>query len=81
MSNGALLGLVRPNDVVLSRTQDAGALPVVIGRARRTGPRIRLELHDADETIDAELTHERFVELGLQAGERAFVLPRNVHLF
>jgi sulfate transport system ATP-binding protein len=82
----AVVGLVRPHDVTLSRTPAEGALPVLVGRARRTGPRMRLELLDVASsqdgpTIDAELTHERFVELGLQTGERAFVLPRNVHVF
>jgi sulfate/thiosulfate transport system ATP-binding protein len=92
-----LLGLLRPNDVTLSTTPTEGALPVSLGRVRRTGPRIRLELHHTDAangatngaanhssqvaTLDAELTHERFVELGLQAGERAFILPRNIHVF
>jgi sulfate transport system ATP-binding protein len=91
-----LVGLVRPHDVTLSRAPAEGALPVLVGRARRTGPRVRLELHEASTgphdtrldgriqvgaTIDADLTHERFAELGLQPGERAFVLPRNVHVF
>jgi hypothetical protein len=31
--------------------------------------------------LDAELTLERFSEPGLQPGDRAFVLPRNVHVF
>ncbi len=94
-----LIGLVRPYDVTLSRVPAEGALPVLVGRARRTGPRIRLELHAAGAgqhdgltstsngtghpaaTIDAELSHERYAELGLQTGDRAFVLPRNVHIF
>jgi sulfate/thiosulfate transport system ATP-binding protein len=77
-----LVGLVRPRDVTLSPTWADGALPVTVGRARRTGPRVHLALLDADAAaIDAELSYERFVELGLQPGEQAFVLPRNVHVF
>jgi sulfate transport system ATP-binding protein len=77
-----LVGLVRPRDVTLSPTWADGALAVTVGKARRTGPRVRLALHDAHAaTIDAELSYERFVELGLQPGEQAFVLPRNVHIF
>jgi sulfate transport system ATP-binding protein len=77
----AMLGLLRPNDVQLSRAPADGALPVVIGRTRRTGPRVRLALHATGATIDAELTHERFGELGVQAGDQAFVLPHNIHVF
>jgi sulfate/thiosulfate transport system ATP-binding protein len=77
-----LVGLIRPRDVTLSPIWVDGALPVTVGRARRTGPRVRLAFHDAHAgTIDADLSHERFQELGLQAGEQAFVLPRNVHVF
>jgi sulfate transport system ATP-binding protein len=90
-----VVGLVRPHDVTLSREPAEGALPVLIGRAHRTGPSIRLELHDASTasgsanttteqnrvTLEAELSHERFLELGLHPGARAFVLPRNVHVF
>jgi sulfate transport system ATP-binding protein len=79
---GTFLGLVRPRDVTLSPVSAEGALPVTVGRARRTGPRVRLELRAAHTaTIDAELSVERFQELGLQPGERVFVLPRNVHVF
>jgi sulfate transport system ATP-binding protein len=79
---GTVVGLVRPRDVTLSLVSADGALPVAVGRARRTGPRVRLELRDAHATtIDAELSVERFQEMGLQPGERAFVLPRNVHVF
>jgi ABC-type sulfate/molybdate transport systems ATPase subunit len=79
---GTSVGLVRPRDVTLSQVSAEGSLPVTVGRARRTGPRVRLELRDAHATtIDAELSVERFQELGLQPGERTFVLPRNVHVF
>jgi sulfate/thiosulfate transport system ATP-binding protein len=78
----SLLGMLRPNDVALSLTPADGALAVVVVRARRTGPRVHLDLHAAsDATLDAELTLERFSELDLQPGDRAFVLPRNVHVF
>jgi hypothetical protein len=43
---------------------------------------VRLDLHDGSAAmLDAELTLERFSEPGLQPGDRAFVLPRNVHVF
>jgi sulfate transport system ATP-binding protein len=81
-SGDTVVGLVRPRDITLSLTWADGALPVTLGRARRTGPRVRLALHDAHAaTIDADLSYERFQELGLQPGEQAFILPRNVHIF
>jgi hypothetical protein len=74
--------MLRPNDVTLSLTPADGALAVVVGRARRTGPRVHLDLHDGSAAaLAAELTFERFSELGLHPGDRAFVLPRNVHVF
>ena len=79
------IGLVRPHDIVLSRTPSDGAPPVLVGSARWTGPRVRLLLHTPGAepgvpAIDAELTVEGFSEPGLQPGKRTFVLPRNVHL-
>jgi hypothetical protein len=67
---------------MLSQTPTDGSLPVTVGQARRAGPRVRLALHDpTDAIIDAEISYERFAELGLRPGERTFLLPRNVHVF
>lgn len=44
---------------------------------------MRLELQQANQpdTIEAELTQERFRELDLSEGEKVFVYPRNVRVF
>jgi hypothetical protein len=39
-----------------------------------------VDAHDA-ATVDAELTHERFAQLGLRSDDHAYILPRNVHVF
>jgi sulfate transport system ATP-binding protein len=44
---------------------------------------VRLELQQLgqDAIIEAELTQERFRELGLNTGEQVFIYPRNVRVF
>jgi sulfate transport system ATP-binding protein len=75
-----LTGLVRPHDLDVSREAGPGALPALVERVRRAGPLTRLELRleppatsatEGSVRLDAELAHERFLALGLRAGERA----------
>jgi sulfate transport system ATP-binding protein len=68
--------LVRPHDVVLSRTNAGnGAIPVTVRHIRPSGAVVRLELDRVDEpqTIEAEVARERFLELALHEGDRAYV--------
>ena len=67
---------VRPHDIELSRTaRGDGAIAVTVRRIRPLGAIVRLELdrEDVPQTIEAEVARDRFVELGLRAGERAYV--------
>jgi sulfate transport system ATP-binding protein len=67
---------VRPHDIELSRTaRGDGAIPVTVRRIRPLGAIVRLELDrdDVPQSIEAEVARDRFVELGLRAGERAYV--------
>lgn len=54
-----------------------------IAHIHTIGSIVRLELHreDISEVVEAELSRERFRELGLQAGETVWVKPRVVKVF
>jgi ABC-type sulfate/molybdate transport systems ATPase subunit len=68
--------LVRPHEVVLSRTSPgAGAIPVTVRHVRTYGAIVRLELDpvDGEQSIAAEVTRDWFAEVALRAGDRAYV--------
>jgi sulfate transport system ATP-binding protein len=70
---------VRPHEIELSRTARGDrAIQVTVRRVRSFGAVVRLELARLDEpqTIDAEVARDRFLELGLREGERAYVTAR-----
>jgi sulfate/thiosulfate transport system ATP-binding protein len=79
------LAYVRPHDIEIfkERNGTAPAFEAQVIYIHSIGPLVRLELQRADqaELIEAELTRERFRELGLNEGERVFVYPRNVRVF
>ncbi len=82
--NASALAYVRPHDIDIQREADGdSAFKVVINHIHPIGPVIRLELgrEDDGEFIEAVLTHERFRELNLQAGEHVYVKPRKVRIF
>lgn len=75
---------VRPYDIDIDRTVNGiGQLEVTIRHIQTTGLVTRLELErlDNQELVNAELTRERFQELGLQAGEHVFIRPRSYRVF
>jgi sulfate transport system ATP-binding protein len=59
------------------------AFEATINYIHAIGPLVRLELQQSNqpESIEAELTQERFRELDLSEGEKVFVYPRNVRVF
>jgi sulfate transport system ATP-binding protein len=68
--------LVRPHEVVLSRTSPGGAaIPVTVRHVRTYGAIVRLELDpvDGEQSIAAEVTRDWFAEAALRAGDRAYV--------
>ena len=58
-------------------------LSLIVNYIHAIGPLVRLELQQLgqDAVIEAELTQERFRELGLSTGEQVFIYPRNVRVF
>lgn len=78
------VGYVRPHDIEIERTlAGTEAIEAVVRRVHHVGPLVRIELirRDNGESIDAELSAERYDTLKLKEGERAFVKPRNLRLF
>ena len=80
----AAFAYVRPHDIEIQREADGdSAFRVKIAHIHTIGSLVRLELHreDESEVVEAELSRERFRELGLQAGETVWVKPRAVKVF
>lgn len=75
---------IRPHEVeVKSAPNGQGSLPARIEHVQAVGSvaRLRLAARDFDMTLHVELSHERFAELGRQAGDTVFVAPRRLHGF
>jgi sulfate transport system ATP-binding protein len=83
--NSPAVAYVRPHDIEIFK-EKTGTKPnfsAYISYIHAIGPLVRLELQRTDHTelIEAELTQERFRELGLAQGDKVFVYPRNVRVF
>jgi sulfate transport system ATP-binding protein len=75
---------VRPHDIEIRRKcSGESALAATIMRIVTRGPVTQLVLHDrrTGEYIDAELSRERFRDLGLEEGETVYALFRNPRIF
>ena len=84
-ADGAALAYIRPHDIDVQRIKSgsAPAFEAKVNYIHAIGPLVRLELQQLgqDAIIEAELTQERFRELGLNTGEQVFIYPRNVRVF
>jgi len=82
---GPAVAYVRPHDVELARvkTDNGASIEAIVRDVHPVGALVRLELDrlDSDGVIEAELTRERYNQLKLLEGERAFVKPRNLRVF
>lgn len=75
---------VRPHDIIVQKTQgNQPVLAATVSHIHALGPLVRLELVRAPkgETVEAELTRERFRELQISAGDAVFFRPRNMRVF
>lgn len=82
--HGDAVAYVRPHDIDISRTpQDNSALEVAVKLIRTIGPMVRLEVavDGSSENIEVELSRERFNADPFKAGERIFLLPRQIKVF
>lgn len=75
----------RPHELDLSR-HTAGRIDAVVATVRyigAAGPVVRLELQreDTGNSLDAEISRERFRELNLSVGDKVDVIARNLRVF
>ncbi|HTP65282.1 MAG TPA: sulfate ABC transporter ATP-binding protein [Geobacteraceae bacterium] len=81
---GPAVAYVRPHDIEINRLRNsAEEIEAEIRFIQGAGAVARLELErlDTRETIDAEITRERYRELDLREGEKVFLRPRNMRVF
>jgi sulfate transport system ATP-binding protein len=75
---------VRPHDLELSLSRTAPTqLEAIVRFVITAGSRVRLELasQDSPQTIEVELTKERYRELKLRQGDVVFIHPKQLHVF
>ena len=78
------VGFVRPHELEVARyTSDAEGIVARLRRAHAIGPLAQLELERADnqQVIEAVISTERYVQLGLKEGETLVVRPRRLRVF
>jgi sulfate transport system ATP-binding protein len=78
------VGYVRPHDIDVQRQRNGAAtIEATVRHISAVGPVVRLELerHDNGDVLQAELTRERYQEMGLRAGEHVHVKPRKLQVF
>ncbi|WDT78607.1 MAG: TOBE-like domain-containing protein [Candidatus Manganitrophus sp.] len=71
---------VRPHDIEIERHKNGQpAIAAKIEHIQSVGPVVRLQLkrQDTGQMIEAELSKERYRELGLKSGEVVFIKPRH----
>ncbi len=81
--DGAAMAFVRTHEVEITMAPNGNTFEAVVNHTRALGASVRLELSGVSdgETIEAELSRERYAELGLQRGDRVFVRPRRARVF
>ncbi|MEI6208512.1 MAG: sulfate ABC transporter ATP-binding protein [Desulfuromonadales bacterium] len=80
----AAVAYVRSHDIEIERViHDNTSIKAVIRHILKLGPSVRISLaiEGSEEFIEAELTRDKYQNLGLQLGEQVFVRPRQVRVF
>ncbi len=84
VNDRAAVAYVRPYDIEINRvrrSEDEIEARILYIQGAGAVARFELERLDTLEIIDAELTRERYRELGLREGENVFIKPRNLRVF
>lgn len=84
LANEREMTFVRPHDLELSLSRTTPTqLEAIVRFVITAGSRVRLELasQDPPQTIEVELTKERYRELKLQQGDVVFVHPKQLQVF
>jgi sulfate transport system ATP-binding protein len=78
-------GYVRPYDLDIAKhsANKTGAVLATVRYIASAGPVVRLELkrEDTCNSLDAEISRERYRELDLSVGDKVDVTPRNLRVF
>lgn len=80
----AALAFVRPHELEVDRYQTATeSVATVLLHSYALGPKVRLEVRrlDNSELMEAELSRDRYRNLGLAAGDPVWLTPRNLRIF
>jgi sulfate transport system ATP-binding protein len=84
-TDGASAEYVRPYELEITRMPEIGSGAVVasVQFIASAGPMVRVELQreDTGNSLDAEITRDRFRELKLNVGDKVGVTPRNLRVF
>ncbi len=82
---GEGVGYARPYELDIARhsATKTGAVLATVRYIASAGPVVRLELkrEDTGNSLDAEISRERYRELGLNVGDKVDVTPRNLRVF
>jgi sulfate transport system ATP-binding protein len=72
----------RPHEFDVSRSDTGGGMWTILEESTLAGAMVKLELAVPDgPAIRAELGRDQFERLGLQPGDRVYVVPRKVRVF
>jgi sulfate transport system ATP-binding protein len=80
----AATAFVRPHELEVDRFRASEeAIDTVLLHSYALGPKVRLELRrrDNSQPMEAEITRDRYRNLGLAAGDQVWVTPRNLRVF
>ncbi len=84
-TDGASAEYVRPYELEITRISEIGSGAVVasVQFIAAAGPMVRVELQreDTGNSLDAEITRDRYRELKLNVGDKVGVTPRNLRVF
>ena len=75
---------VRPHEFEIEVTAGSGSsIEARILHVNPAGPitKLRLETREGDQSLNADISPERFAQLALKAGDTVFVSPRNARVF
>ncbi len=82
---GEGVGYARPYELDIARhsATKSGAVLATVRYIASAGPVVRLELkrEDSGNSLDAEISRERYRELALNVGDKVDVTPRNLRVF
>ena len=67
--------LVRPHDVDVFTSDEAGSSRAVVRRLHRVGFEVRAELHDGDDNLFVHLNRGQVDALGISEGSDVWIRP------